>query len=135
LYAPAPIKSRLDARKEKKGERLRTELHLRIPLHFMVDETEKMDIYEDLDELFSSTRSVSECNLSYVEVSMIHPIKHTNTPILEHFELQYKLCVIVLNGYYQSQCSPSSTRDTQALSLSVGRSATEQSRVKASSPQ
>ena len=28
-----------------------------------------VDLYEDLHELFSSTRSITDCNLSYAEVS------------------------------------------------------------------
>ena len=35
----------------------------------MEDDETSLDLYEDLDKFFCSTRSVPECSLSYVEVS------------------------------------------------------------------
>ena len=38
---------------------------------------DNVDLYEDLHELFSSTRSVTDCSLSYAEVSIHKSIKDT----------------------------------------------------------
>jgi len=53
----------LDIRRTQKRREL-------IIAHVMAAQVDKIDLYEDLDELFSSTRSVGEFTLSYVEVSV-----------------------------------------------------------------
>ena len=52
-----------------------------------VDKVDNIDLYEDLD-LFRSTRSITECSLSYTEVS--HKTDYTVCDLL-YVQLQEKL--------------------------------------------
>ena len=48
---------------------------------------DNVDLYEDLHELFSSSRSVTDCSLSYAEVS-IHKVLNILVSKISYFTVQ-----------------------------------------------